>query len=185
MQRFRLASVLLVSAALWACAPPRSPALTVVQVGPSPTSEAVPSGVAACYYVWTSQELPALSQVVQSGMQQVAAGGSGGAYAYGEDCVAADGTRAFTPMETDFTVSLPATDLKDEEQLGNLMAAAMRVIDLLPKDQLVGPRPGRVQFFFHAGTADSPPYTVEIERYLREGAGLNGVRFFRLFRSAP
>jgi len=189
MRRLRLAFLVLAPTVLWACTSIQAQVPTLVPLTPSPTPAAavngVPSGVAACYYVWTSQELPALSHVVQSGMQQVAAGGSGGAYAYGEDCVAADGTRTFTPMETDFTISLPATDLKDEEQLGDLIAAAMQVIDEIPRDQLVGPRPGRVDFEFQTTSGKSVRFTVEIDRFQREGAGLSGARLFRLLRPAP
>ena len=177
MRKLRLAFLLLVPMALWACASIQAPVPTLAPATPSPTPAAavngVPSGVAACYYVWTSQELPALSQVVQSGLQQVAAGASGSAYAYGEDCVSAEGTRTFSPMETDFRVSLPASDLKDEQRLGELIAASMLVIDQVPKDQLVGPRSGRVDFEFLATGGGSLRFTVEINRFHREGAGLS------------
>lgn len=189
MRKMRLVLLLVVPTALWACTSLQAPAPTLVPGTPTSARSAavdgVPSGVAVCYYIWTSQELPALSQVVQSGIQQVAAGASGSAYAYGEDCVSADGTRTFSPMETDFRVSLPVADLTDEQQLGELIAAAMRIIDGMPKDQLVGPRPGRVDFEFHSTAGDSVRFTVDIDRFHREGASLSGARLFRLFRPAP
>ncbi len=189
MRLQNLGIVLLISALVTACTAlrptPTVPVPTAISPTPSGSVGGVPGGVAACYYVWTSQQLPGLSKILQDALRGVVAGASGSANAYGEDCVSADGTRTFTPMETDFWVSLPATDLKDDQELGDLMAAAMKVIDQLPKDQLVGPRPGRVQFQFYSGTADSPAYLVDIDRFHREAAGLSGARLFHLFQSQP
>lgn len=189
MKRLRLAILLLVPTALWSCAPVQAQTATLLPLTSTPPPAAsvvgVPSGVAACYYVWTSQELPALSQIVQSGIQQVLTGATASAYAYGEDCVAADGTRTFTPMETDFRVSLPVADLSNERQLGDLIAASMRVIDQVPTDQLVGPRPGRVDFEFHTTSGASLRFQVDIDRFRREATSMSGARLFRLFHPAP
>lgn len=189
MKRPRLAILLLISTALGSCAPVQAATATPLPATPTPPPAAsvvgVPSGVAACYYVWTSQELPALSQIVQSGIQQVAAGATGSAYAYGEDCVSADGAHTFTPMETDFRVSLPVADLTDEPQLGDLIAASMRVIDEVPTYQLVGPRPGRVDFEFHTTSGASLRFPIDINRFRREATSLSGARLFRLFHPAP
>ncbi len=166
-------------------------ASTVAFVTPSltpsltPTSTPSPSSATGCYYVWATQNLPDLSALVQSGLQTVATGAMGNAYAFGEDCVAADGTRTFLAMESDFRVKLPVKDLADDLALGNLINSTMAMLDQLPSGQIAGPRPGRVEFEFVTSAGESLRLTVDIARYRAEAKGLDGVSVFRLFRSTP
>ncbi len=179
-----LASGLLAACATLGPATPTVEARATIET-PTPTPAGNGSGVLACYYVWASQELPALSQTLQRDVQAVAAGASGSAYAYGEDCVSADGSRKFTPMETDFRMRLPVSDLANETQLGDLIGAAMQVVERIPADQLVGPRPGRVEFEFFSANAASLRLIVDIDRFRQEAGGVTGARLFRLFHTAP
>lgn len=138
-----------------------------------------------CYYVWAYQDLPDLSPSVAAGMQAIVTGATGSAYAFGEDCVAADGTRKFLPMETDFRVKLPASDLKDEAALGNLISSTMTMIERLPPNQLAGPRPGRVEFEFDAPNGNNLRLVVDLARYRSEASGRSDTEIFRLFSTSP
>jgi len=74
------------------------------------------------------------------------------AEAYGENCIAADGSLVrFAVRETDFYVTLTTTDLQDETRLGSLLEQTLAVIDQFPRDQTPGPKPGYVGLTFEAG----------------------------------
>ncbi len=157
--------------------PPTTPASTVA-ADPSPSGQ-------GCYYVWATQELPVASKSFESAMQTVVKGSAASAYAFGEDCVAADGTRTFLAMETDFRVRIPVANLSDEADLGDLMAASIKAIDQLPREQIEGPQPGRVEFEFTGPNSDSLRLTVELEQYLAKGQGLSGAALFNMFYIKP
>ncbi len=189
MRLKRLGILLLASEMLIACTSlrPATPSLVprASTQPPTPTPTAGDGTILACYYVWATQELPALSQTVQNDVQAVAGGASGSAYAYGEDCVSADGTRKFTPMETDFRMRLPVDDLTNEQHLGDLIGAVMHMVEQIPPDQLAGPQPGRVEFEFYTASAGSLRLTVDIDRFRREAGGITGAPLFRLFYAVP
>ena len=181
---------------LWALAVLVLPACTSIGLRPTPTPTAAapatpaPGGVSgpvlACYYVWATQELPALSGTFQDSLKKtISPDATGSAYAYGEDCVAADGTRRFTAMETDFRVRLPVDNLTDQQQMGDFMAAALRLIGGIPREQLVGPQPGRVDFEFDAAGGSSLHVNVELDRYISEAASLSGAALFKHFYQSP
>ena len=119
-----------------------SPALTATL---EPTAE-------PCGYMWASQNLTDLTLDLQDIIQSVQPEAQAYAFAFGEDCVYTDGHRTFTAMETDFNVTLPVADLTDEDALGEWITKTMQVIESLPKEKIVGPRPGRVTIIFTAGT---------------------------------
>ena len=58
------------------------------------------------------------------------------------------GDATFHAMETDFRVRVSVDSLGDEEALGGAIRAVMTAIEELPPEQIVGPRPGRVEFEF-------------------------------------
>jgi hypothetical protein len=73
------------------------------------------------------------------------------AEAYGENCVAADGTLvSFSQREIDFYVTLNVTSLKDETSLGNQIEQILLAIEPLPADE-IGPNPGYVGVTFESG----------------------------------
>lgn len=165
--------------------PSPSPSLPSPTSSPTPIPAAGESSTTGCYYVWATQELPELSQSMQEAMQAVTPGSTGRAYAFGEDCVAADGTRRFLAMETDFRVKLPVQDLQDEAALGALISATMGAVGRLPQSQLAGPRPGRVEFEFVAADGTSLRLTVDIARFRSLASGVSDTEIFQLFRTPP
>jgi hypothetical protein len=138
-----------------------------------------------CYYVWASQDLPGLSNKVLDALQAMDKNITGGAYAYGENCVYADGHATFGAMETDFSVKVKVKDLKDEKALGDSIAKAMKIILQLPRQELPGPQRGRVDFVFSKSDSEQLYLTVSIERYEREAVKLTGAELFKHFYKKP
>src|SRR4029078_799397 len=64
-----------------------------------------------CGYQWANQDLSELSRSFQASIQALQPEAQANAYAFGENCVLADGSvRSFGAMETDFKVTLQVTD---------------------------------------------------------------------------
>ena len=124
----------------------------ILLIGCSPAPTATPPTAEPCGYMWASQNLTNLTLDLQDAIQNVQPEAQAYAFAFGEDCVYTDGRRTFTAMETDFNVTLPVADLTDEDALGEWITKTMQVIESLPKEKIVGPRPGRVTIIFTAGT---------------------------------
>jgi hypothetical protein len=55
-----------------------------------------------CYYEWSTQELPGLTESLRTELTKLNSDIEARAYAFGEDCVEASGTTTFLQMETDF-----------------------------------------------------------------------------------
>lgn len=155
----------------------------------SPTPAAAPTLVTpanpGCYYNWATQDLPALSEQVDAAFGRLGPAVTGGAYAFGEDCIAADGSRTFSAMETDFRARIRVDDLKDEGLLGTWIAKVMGAINTLPAESVAGPRPGRVEFEFFTEKSDSLRLIVDISKYREQGVGIQGAQLFRLFHPPP
>jgi len=144
----------------------------------TPTSE-------LCAYMWATHELRSLSQKVNSSFQALDPNLTGSAYAYGEDCVYADGHSTFSAMETDFRAKVSVTDLTDEKALGDWISSVMGIILKLPSSDLSGPQPGRVDFEFTAGPSQVLNLKVTIAKYQSGAASLTGVELFRFFKNNP
>ena len=78
---------------------------------PSPIITTDASTFEGCAYVWAYQDLPTLSGDFQESIQQLQAEAKANAFAFGENCVRADGSADFIPMETDFNITLQVIDL--------------------------------------------------------------------------
>lgn len=120
-----------------------------IEQGPDgpPTQDSF--GSPACGYQWAYQDLPELSTDFLQSIQQLQSEAQGNAYAFGENCVRADGSvDRFIPMETDFNIELQVADLSNESDLGEWIVKVMQVIEEIPADQITGPRPGRVTVIF-------------------------------------
>jgi hypothetical protein len=130
-----------------------------------------------CAYMWASKQLPDVSDKVQAAFN--AAGLSKAtirAEAYGENCVEANGTvRSFSPMETDFHILLPVTDLTDRQTLGDMLEKLLVVLDQFPPGTVPGPQPGYIGVEFSTGqdTLNSR-FTVSAGKSARE-QGLHGA----------
>ena len=144
---------------------------------------AVPSDTQQCGYQWAYQDLPELSSSFQQSIQGLQAEAEANAYAFGENCVLSDGTvAAFLPMETDFNITLQVADLADESDLGEWIMKIMQVIENIPQEQIVGPRPGRVNIIFQSN-ADQKVINFYINQYRDLPAGLNRSEIFQALQT--
>lgn len=96
----------------------------------------VDSGPAPCAYIWAQQDLPEIGQRFNADLQSLIPEATGGAYAFGEDCVYEDGSRTFGAMETDFTVDIPVPDLTDDSALGAYLERLIPFLAAYPTDGL-------------------------------------------------
>jgi hypothetical protein len=157
----------------------------VVDVISTVTTTDITPTFEGCAYVWASHELPDLSDKVYKALQALDTNYTGNAYAYGENCVYADGHTTFSSMETDFRVKVTVTDLKDQNSLGDHISRIMRGITNFPADQIPGGEPGRVEFDFSKGENEDLFLNVSIAKYQKDAAGLSGVELFKLFNNNP
>jgi hypothetical protein len=154
-------------------------------ITPPVTSTEITPTFEGCAYVWASQELPSLSKNIYQALQGLDPNLTGNAYAYGENCVYADGRSTFGAMETDFRVKVKVPDLKDERSLGDRISQVMGVITHLPADQVPGGEPGRVEFDFSKSDTEDLLLNVSIAKYQQDAAGLSGAELFKLFNNNP
>ena len=124
-------------------APPTLPAILT----PPPSS-----GNGNCAYQWAQEDLPELSNEFQQAIQALQPAAQASAFAFGEDCVYADGRAVFSAMETDFNVTLQVGDLSNEADLGEWIVNVMQVIENIPPEKIAGSRPGRVSMNFQTGS---------------------------------
>jgi hypothetical protein len=175
---------------LWGCLPIGGVVLTpTIQAtepaAPTATPTSAPSSYPGCYYTWATRELPELSSKVNAALGSLELATSGSAYAFGEDCVHDDGTKVFNAMETDFRAQVEVLSLKDEQVLGDGIAAVMKVIQQFAPEDPEGTRPGRVEFEFIDKARTSLRLIVDIARYRNEASALSGASLFRHFYSSP
>lgn len=148
----------------------------------SPTT-ALPSSPEACGYQWANQELPELSVRLQASMQQLQPEAQASAFAFGENCVRADGSIAsFSAMETDFNILLRVDDLTNGAELGEWIVRVMHVIEALPAEEIVGPRPGRVSITFRSEKEQSILHFYT-DQYARLPAGLSHLEVYQSLQS--
>jgi hypothetical protein len=132
-----------------------------------------------CGYQWAYQDLPELSSSFQQSLQALQPEAQGTAFAYGENCILPDGSIGrFLPMETDFNVTLQASDLNNESELGDWIVKVMQVITEIPPEQIVGPQPGRVSLTFQSG-AEQKIINFYINQYQGLPPGLSPVEIFQ------
>ena len=148
-------ALLLLTFVLGAC----SPSLPSTEATPVPPTTSPPTEQAEtltsldpnCGYQWAYEDLPELSADFSQAIQELQPGAQASAFAFGEDCVYADGSKKFLAMETDFNITLQVTDLANEDALGEWIVKVMQIILNIPKEKIVGPRPGRVSIIFQSG----------------------------------
>ncbi len=170
---------------------PAAPGPVSVGFTPPITPEFVPTAIpltptfAGCAHVWGSKELPALSREFNAGLQALTKDPGGLAYAYGENCIFADGRSTFSAMETDFRIGITVKNIKDEQVLGDWITNVMEIVLGLPQSEMEGPRPGRVDFTFKQPDPAQLMVTVPIDIYRQEAQGLKGAELFRFFYKQP
>ena len=117
-----------------------------------PATSVPPAGGGNCAYQWAQKALPELSGEFQQAIQQLQPEALANAFAFGEDCIYADGHAVFTAMETDFNITLQVVDLANESSLGEWIVKVMQVVESIPPEKIEGPRPGRVSLEFRSGS---------------------------------
>lgn len=138
-----------------------------------------------CGYQWAYGDLPELSSRFQQSIRALEPEAEAKAFAFGENCVRADGSIAkFAPMETDFNVTLHVDDLANEAVLGRWIVQVMEVIENIPPEQISGPRPGRVSIVFQSSTAQSVS-NFYINQYQALPAGLSHEEVYHSLQTPP
>jgi hypothetical protein len=193
MKRQYLAIWVLFTLAAFGCSPavqsvpgagsdPPTPPITPEFV---PTALPITPTYEGCAYVWASQEMPQLSREFNAELQALSTDATGLAYAYGENCVYADGRSTFSAMETDFRVGIKVVDVHDEAALGDWMQKVMQVVLAIPESKLKGTHSGRVDFDFKQPDPAEVFVSVPIDKYRSEAQGLQGAELFRYFYTGP
>jgi hypothetical protein len=133
-------------------------------------------------YQWANVDLPESSAEFLISIQGLQPEAQASAFAFGENCVREDGTTTFIPMETDFNVTLQVTDLSDEDELGEWIVEVMQIIENIPPDQIVGPRPGRVSMIFQSG-AEQAGFNFYIDQYHALAEGLSNREIYQALQA--
>jgi hypothetical protein len=135
-------------------------------------------------YQWAYQDLPDLSSKFLRAIQQLQPSAQAKAFAFGEDCFYADGHADFIAMETDFNVTLQINDLADLDECGAWIAQVMQIILDIPKDEILGPRPGRVSIAFQAG-GEQKNFSFYIDRYQALSTDLSNTEICTALQTQP
>lgn len=180
MKRFVLTLCLIL---LNACSLPLTRTPPTLPATLAPTITLTPSsGYGNCGYQWAQQDLPELSLEFQQAIQELQSSAQANAFAFGEDCVHADGHADFIAMETDFNITLQVNDLSNEADLGEWIVKVMRVIENIPKEKIVGPRPGRVSVVFQSGSAQKF-VNFYIDQYQALSSGLSAAEIYQALQT--
>ena len=165
-------------------APLPLPTTAVPDSNPEGQVTTIPPSSQNCGYQWAQQDLPELSSSFQQSVQALQPGAQANAFAFGENCVLADGSIAgFSAMETDFNITLQVSDLTGESALGEWIVKVMQVIESIPPEQIVGPRPGRVILTFQAG-GDQTVINFYVDRYQALPSDLSNTEIFQMLKAA-
>jgi hypothetical protein len=154
-----------------------------IDQGPDGAVTVPPSRPQDCGYQWAQQDLPDLSSQFLQSIRVLQPEAQATAYAFGENCIHSDGTSVFLPMETDFNVTIPASDTADTA-LGEWIVKVMQVIDSISPDQIVGPRPGRVIITFESN-GQGQGVRFYIDQYHALAGGLSPEEIYQAVKSLP
>jgi hypothetical protein len=166
-----------------ACSLPLTPTSPPPPVTPTVTATATLPSYGSCGYQWAQQALPELSTEFQQAIQILQPEAQADAFAFGEDCVHADGTtRTFIAMETDFNITLQVSDLSDENTLAEWIVKVMQVVESIPPDRIVGPRPGRISLAFQSGS-DQKHVSFYVNQYQELPSGLSNAEIYRALQT--
>jgi hypothetical protein len=149
---------------------------------PEIATTVVPSNPQECAYQWAYQDLPQLSGNFLQSVQTIQSEAQANAFAFGENCVHADGSGTFLAMETDFNITLQTSDLSNESDLGEWIVKVMQIIEQIPADQIVGPRPGRVSITFQSSGGQNA-VTFYIDKYRALPTGLSSEEIYKALQT--
>ena len=162
-----------------ACSLPLTQTPPTLPATEPPTSS---SSIGNCGYQWAQQDLPELSAEFQQAIQGLRPEAQASAFAFGEDCVYADGHADFSAMETDFKVTFQIRDLSNEADLGEWIVKVMQVVENIPREKIVGPRPGRVSIGFQAGS-EQKFVNFYIDQYQTLPSGLSNSEIYQALQT--
>lgn len=157
---------------------------SITTEAPTPTITITTSSYGGCGYQWAYKDLPDLSSKFLHAIQQLQPSAQANAFAFGEDCVYADGHADFIAMETDFNVTLQIKDLGDPNECGEWVTKIMQIILAIPKDEIVGPRPGRVSMSLQAGS-EQKNFSFYIDRYQALSIDLSNTEICAALQTQP
>jgi hypothetical protein len=172
-------TLLLLILLLSACSLPltRTPPTHPATLTPTPESYG-----GNCGYQWAQKALPELSGEFQQAIQQLQPEAVATAFAFGEDCVYADGHAVFSAMETDFNITFQVSDLSNESDLGEWIVKVMQVIENIPPEKVEGPRPGRVSLEFRSGS-EQKFVNFYIDQYQALPTGLSNAEIYQALQT--
>jgi len=151
---------------------------------PPPQTEPPASQGQECGYQWAYHNAPELTNAFDADIKELNANASGRVEFFGEDCIRADGTSTFLPMETDFYVRLQVDDLSKEAEFGDWLAKVMEIVLQIPQEQLSG-KYGFVEFWFEKSETEHRTFRVPIQQYIDEAQGKSGAELFQMFSPQP
>ena len=149
-----------------------------IEPGPHDATTVAPPDQLGCAYQWAYQDMPELSSEFLRSIQEIQPEAQASAYAFGENCIRADGTSTFGAMETDFNITLQVTDLSSDSELGDWIVKVMEVITSIPPDQIMGPRPGRVSMTYQS-SGEQKTVNFYIDQYQALPPGLSGAEIYQ------
>jgi hypothetical protein len=164
-------------------APPVLPT-SIATEAPASTITITASSYGGCGYQWAYRDLPDLSSKFLQAIQQLQPSAQANAFAFGEDCVYADGHADFIPMETDFNITLQINDLADPNECGEWITKVMQIILDIPKEEIIGPRPGRVSMSFQSGS-EQKNFNFYIDRYQALSTDLSNTEICTALQTQP
>ncbi len=157
--------------------------LPLTQTPPNlPATSVPPAGGGNCAYQWAQKALPELSGEFQQAVQELQPDAQANAFAFGEDCVYADGRAVFSAMETDFNITLQVIDLANESGLGEGIVKVMQVVENISPEKIEGPQPGRVIIEFRSGS-EQKFVNFYIGKYQALPAGLGNAEIYQALQT--
>jgi len=149
---------------------------------PDAVTTVAPSNPQECAYRWAYQDLPELSGDFLVSIQGLQPEAQATAFAFGENCVHADESTTFLPMETDFNITLNVADLANESDLGEWIVKVMQIIEAIPADQIIGPMPGRVTLIFQSG-GDQKAIQIHVDQYTALRSDLSSEEIYKALQT--